>query len=232
MPEPRERPLIFSGESVRAILAGRKTQTRRIAARADWNLDGFAADSSCAYWTYPNGNRGWSRCPQGVPGDRLWVREAFSLENCHEAGWSDPPHNDGRPLKTNQNAGGDAWWEQPHYRATDAAPELSIPGSSDPGPGWRTPLFMPRWASRLTLEIVEIRVQRLQEISEEDAQAEGVERDRHGWRDYLHPDAIPQATAADSFCTAWQKINGKRAPWSSNPWVWVIALRKLEAPRA
>lgn len=192
-PAVRERPIIFAAESVRAILEGRKTQTRRIV-------------KGCALkWLGPSmfvpeyvANPENSLCPYGVPGDRLWVREAFR-------------QGDGSMSV--------------HYRAD--------PDEVSGGP-WRPSIHMPRWASRLTLEIMEVRVQRLQEISEEDARAEGVQAlplqgpyaGRWWTADVSAGLRLHGRSAEQAFNLAWESINWKRAPWASNPWVWAIAFRK------
>ena len=99
---------------------------------------------------------------------------------------------------------------------------------------WRPSIHMPRWASRITLEITDIRVERLQEISEDDAKAEGVEPwvIGDGWREYgLPPDVEaagthPLRSARDSFASLWESINGPGS-WKANPWVWVIEFRRV-----
>lgn len=140
-------------------------------------------------------------CPYGKPGDRLWVRETWL------------PRNNGTRF---------------FYRADlDPVEAAGISGMySDKG--WRPSIFMPRWASRITLEIVSVRVERLQDISEEDAKAEGVTggyqgwnipEDRHQWH---HPHRA-------SYSALWDSINGKKHPWESNPFCWVIEFRRIEA---
>lgn len=178
----KERPILFNGEMVRAILAGRKTQTRR--AVKPQPVEGcWMGGPRNGVWDERTGmawfGQTW-RCPCGVSGDCLWVRETW----CSDPEPSQP--------------------ERVCYRAT-AGDESFI--------RWKPAIHMPRWASRITLEIAEVRVQRLQDISEEDARAEGVEN---------------VYCARDCFADLWDSINGKRAPWSSNPWVWAISFRKVE----
>ena len=168
-----ERPILFNGPMVRAILDGRKTMTRRIVkagTRDDWNA-----------------------CPYGVIGDRLWVRETWRCFG-------------GREYEYQQH--------QPSiiYRADD--------GPTHNEGGWRPSIFMPRWASRITLEITGVRVERLQDISEADAEAEGCTGDHRADRD---------SDAAQEFRSLWNQINGKRASWDSNPWVWVVEFRRAGA---
>lgn len=243
-----EHPIIFSAPMVRAIFAATKTQTRRIVKPQPTRQ----TEAGGVAWDGPDNGLGGmynrlvldnseglggvlERCPYGVPGDRLWVRETFTLENCQEVGWYEPPHTDGRPLRTHQHPDDGTWWEQPHYLATDPAPELVVDNDSgEPGCKWTPSIFMPRWASRLTLELTEVRVQRLQEISEEDARAEGMQFHdglgigHSGWRHDLNYGSV-EGTAREAFAVAWDLINGKRAPWASNPWAWCLSFRRVEA---
>jgi hypothetical protein len=173
----KERPILFGGPMVRAILDGSKTQTRRVAKEFDEmpNLDGILQ-------RFPRQNG----CPYGTPGDRLWVRETWA----HERDGTGCPDDTGVL-----------------YRATD-------PGWDDEGTGlrWRPSIFMPRIASRILLEITDVRVQRLQEISEEDARAEGCE---------------PFACPRDRFQGLWDTIHGSGA-WHANPWAWAITFRRIQ----
>ncbi len=166
-----EKPILFSGEMIRAVLDGRKTQTRRVVKPQPVGL-----------WAAP----GKSRCPYGQPGGRLWVRETFYPERSHRG-----------PVS---------------YRAT-------WPRDDDPPDGgWKPSIFMPRWASRITLEIVSVRVEQVQDISEDDARAEGVD-DGTGQTRPLHP---------YWFRALWDSINSKRGyGWEKNPWVWVVAFRRV-----
>ena len=132
-------------------------------------------------------------------GFRLWVKETFR-----------------------QGSGGDS----AHYRAD--------PDEVSGGP-WRPSIYMPRWASRLTLEITEVRVQRLQDISEEDALAEGMDGHVAGEgpvsrvRLFMEPGFLHSRFYREGYEYAWDEINGKRAPWSSNPFVWVLTFRRQAA---
>jgi uncharacterized protein YqfB (UPF0267 family) len=178
----RERPILFSGPMVKAILGGRKTITRRVLKLQDY-------DGGDCYETKDGILRDiLSLCPYGIPGDRLWVRET----------WADPC---GKRL--------------PVYRADEATAYLNVK--------WRPSIFMPRWASRITLEVTGVRVERLQDITEEDAQAEGVEA-RRSMKDGVAPVVY---SYQDPFRIIWDSINGKKYPWSDNPWVWVIEFRHM-----
>jgi len=219
----RERPILFSAPMVCAILDGRKTQTRRLV-RNPARLDGLMLAGEEPEWS-----------PYGRLGDRLWVRETWRY-----ADWTD----DGMPYI--EYAADNArrlvedvpedWADRVEaVWARLSEPEnYGIDGKAADRK-WRPSIFLPRWASRLTLEVTEVRVQQLQEISEEDAIAEGVttrceerSNDYHGDQ----TDHLTHATGAchvEAFAHLWDDINGKRAPWSSNPWVWAITFREHRA---
>ena len=206
----KERPILFSGPMVRAILEGRKTQTRRIAK----DRDGITV--------HPNGQvlarGGWLPelcCPYGKPGDRLWVKETFQM------------HTTLAGIRVTYREGNaDAWIEPPETWE-------GIPDDNH----WRPSLFMPRWASRITLEIESVRVERLQEISEEDAIAEGIIAPRCELCGYTFADArfqmdhrlckAPEPHSATlAYRELWESINGPGS-WDANPWVWVIQFRRI-----
>lgn len=214
----RERPVLFSAPMVRAILAGKKTQTRRIVkAPSELGLDmvGIAArvfpGIAPAPIVIPDGT-----CPYGVPGDRLWVRETFIIEtNMGSSTDYPPPFSDGRPVNHHRDDDWGEWWEQCHYRATDPRPELVR--LDDKEMGWRPSIFMPRWASRITLEVTGVRIERLQDISEDDALAEGITQ--------THAVTPGDGLAVQNYAMLWDELNGKKAPWAENPWVWVVEFR-------
>jgi hypothetical protein len=174
----KERPILFSGAMVRAILEGKKTQTRRVANLAD----NVRVCEGVAKGFLPGAPNGFEvPCPYGKPGDRLWVRETFALQ-CNVED-DEPPFNDGRPVRRIEDDDCGICWYQPHYKATDPQPELTCReddprhncGSEDIcASPWRPSIHMPRWASRITLEITKVRVERVQQIGEEDAIAEGI----------------------------------------------------------
>lgn len=196
----KERPIIFSGESVRAILADQKTQTRRIVKPQPPAVGGASAVFRYADgWRfggvdYRDDSR-LERCPHGVAGDRLWVREKWAVRRLQAGFWLEFP--DGK-----------------NYHATRPDAERYAKGD-----GWRSPIHMPRWASRLTLELVSVRVERLQDISEEDATAEGFTTRR-----LLDTDL---RSAWLKFAQAWNDLHGAGA-WEANPWVWRIEFRRLQ----
>lgn len=223
----KERPILFSGPMVRALLAGRKTQTRRVVNRLQkfGKITEFGKSDTPGYdWIFRNLRMLWNDlrharlmgvCPYGQPGDRLWVRETF-LDGLAVGGYApgvDPDKNPGG--KTVDVI----------YRADDGQTERSA------GP-WKPCIFMPRWASRITLEITDVRVQRLQDISAEDALAEGVVKVKEACHvirgfDYdkiwlCHTDPVTP------FYKLWDSINEASGyGWEANPWVWAITFRRL-----
>jgi hypothetical protein len=198
----KERPILFSGPMVRAILEGRKTQTRRVV-----NLIGGPNNRGDEYinkGVLIHPLAGPYRCPYGKAGDRLWVRETFSAY---------APQGQTGNWKTGENV-------TYVYRADDADADVAR---------WYPCIFLPRHASRITLEITEVRVERLQEISEADAGDEGA-----GIRlsDYPQWDGDPDCYRK-LFRVGWDGLNAKRGySWESNPWVWVVEFKRLEMEAA
>lgn len=223
----KKRPILFSGPMVRAILEGRKTQTRRVAKVFDIHrkMKGApvqwagavhpARESGFVSW-YPGNHQGLPEftqkqyakgfeCPYGKPGDRLWVRETWQVrdETSYYTKADNKRHHTTHP-------GCAEVWEKTQ------PPEAC--------PAWRSPLFMPRWASRITLEITGVRVERLQDISEADARAEGI---RYHEASKTYGEGLCFGTATAAFQHLWDRINGKAHPWQSNPWCWVVAFRLI-----
>jgi hypothetical protein len=200
----KERPILFSGPMVRAILAGRKTQTRRIVKNQEWyNLKGEYGDRL----------RSVDRCPYGTAGERLWVRETWTPDHA--------PFYPHFPVAYRADAGFD-------YERNDKGETYSPEQKAWFPYRWRPSIHMPRIASRITLEITGVRVERLQDISHEDAIAEGIEPiEPKGWKDYRGT-AQRYMSPVTSFQSLWFSINGLES-WQSNPWVWVVEFRKLEA---
>ena len=143
-------------------------------------------------------------CPYGQPGDRLWVRETFQRFT-----------DDGEILYKADPAGFEAMNELKRDECLEAR--------------WRPSIHMPRWASRILLEITAVRVERLQDISEADARAEGVTDG--GCLNCGEPEpcacAQPAPDARDSFCRLWQSINGPGS-WADNPWVWIVEFKRVQ----
>jgi hypothetical protein len=249
----KERGILFSSAMVRAVLAGTKSQTRRlvtpqpvrvrdhiepVGTREDGSVInlrvpdgwqhprlGYTADKSATKFGH---GAQWDN-PFGCVGDRLWVRETFALIWPGES----PPENerDNRiEYRADTNARYPGEWPDDE-------------GSNPDCPKWRPSLHMPRWASRITLEIIGVRVERLQDISDADIRAEGTAGWVQGGGGVFAPPpgfdgAIPNADDTITvkpnrvcFASLWDSINGKRAPWSSNPWVWVVSFDRVEAER-
>ncbi|HHB7327746.1 TPA: hypothetical protein ACN7LF_003401 [Klebsiella pneumoniae] len=239
----KERGMIFNGELVRAILDGRKTQTRRpikwkqtrlteIGEREDgskwpWSED---AEHACDFW-HP--------CPFGAVGDRIWVRETWATLGNEDGCCVDWEGNlckgDERSAariyraSCEQRPGDyglwsipdDAYWK-PHTK------EHKFEGA------WRPSIHMPRWASRILLEITDVRVERLNAISEEDATAEGVPPAGCLLPDYPGTFLTPKgdfATAKVAFLRLWESIYGEDS-WKANGWVWVISFKRVEGGEA
>ncbi len=190
-----ERPIIFSAPMVRALLAGTKTQTRRIIKdqtigyrfsemRPDGAYLEWTGTPCCGtgVWDVPEYS-GIAKVPYGQPGDRLWVRETFGHFERNDT------------LKPGDTI---------YYRADGQCLEIEP---------WRPSIHMPRWASRITLEVTGVRVERLQEISEADASAEGAAG---------HPDGPWHA-----YRSLWSLINGPGS-WDANPYCWVVEFKRLE----
>ena len=232
-----DRPIIFGAPMVRAILDGRKTVTRRLvkdAGGAFWDHAGYRP-------TVVNGRVRWHcvdtgadagpgapmpRSPYGGPGDRLWVRETFA-ERVDIDG-RDPAQRDRAKHYLMFKANGDDPRDPDNFHTWGA---------------WKPSIHMPRWASRITLDVVSVRVERLHEITEEDARAEGIES-----LAFVHDATSPDDgflghvfgrddgrstmyhTAREAFAGLWDSLNAERAPWASNPWVWRVEFRRAVQP--
>lgn len=216
-----DRPIPFSAPMVRALLAGTKTQTRRVV--NDRHID--AAPPACFFqWLREN-------CPYGQPGDRLWVREAWRTadtldsmspsaiaDKCLDAGYRKP----WAPLQWEANGAKNKDW-------SGFGPGNGVvvsPGKLRPS------IHMPRWASRITMEVTGVRVERLQDISEADAIAEGVGTPPTPaeYRDACGELVLPsRRTAREAYRVLWEAINGPES-WSANPWVWVVEFKRIEVP--
>ncbi|QPJ91269.1 hypothetical protein HS042_24470 [Serratia marcescens] len=234
----KERPVIFNSEMVRAILSGRKTQTRRVIANV--SPDNCIplqkpTKTKDGIYTHVMDAPGHGLCPFGQVGDRLWVRET----------WADVNH-DGHPAIAYRADGGlrvigedDGEEEDPNLEKYWFAQWYADLISGAEG-NWRPSIHMPRWASRITLEITAVRVERLNDISEEDAKAEGVRAIENNFGngpsycDYLLPNLDDTAEwynrASDSFKSLWKSIYGAES-WRANPWVWVIEFRRVEVEK-
>lgn len=208
----KEKPIIFNAESVLAILDGRKTHTRRVMKIQPEFRDGVyywptEADIAAYGTSAAELNQSIFRYAPYKVGDRLWVREAFYCDDL------DYPNGMLEEMLRclYYRADGDCCSQIPECQCAYFG-----------GVRWKSPLFMPRWASRLTLEVTAVRVERLQDISEEDVNAEGV-TDPQSLSDPPSDTGRP----IEWFSAAWDKLNGKRAPWQSNSWVWVVEFQRV-----
>lgn len=224
----KERPILFSAPMVRAILDGRKTMTRRIL-KWDGLPDAPPTEKFCTkgepawqetcdpgYWIGcdTNGTTIFARCPFGVPGDRLWVREKYTVaEVCGEGV--------GNFFIVFEDE-----WGPGDLCANEPKPKELRPAPFSLRPGVHPSIHLPRSVARLTLEVVSVRVERLQEISVEDAKAEGVEEHDDDGVTYYGPFGKGHVCAVSAFAILWEEINGPGS-WSANPWVWRIEFRRL-----
>lgn len=212
----KERPILFSGAMINAILRGDKTQTRRVAKpslSANFDPPRSRADVEAGYpfveTEHGDHVSAVKLCPYGQPGDQLWVRETWRHRYCIQHQEGQPPSRE-RPCCCGEF----------EYRAA---------GSSDGK--WRPSIFMPRTASRITLEIVSVRIERLQDISEADAIAEGVMLPPCSYMVNCNSTRCPhhkENAYRHAFTDLWDTINGKRGyGWESNPFVWRVEFKRL-----
>lgn len=218
----RERPMLFNGEMVRAIREGRKTKTRRVVnPRYPFEVDEREDGSLWPFFpSYVTGEPDveWLECPFGEPGDRLWGRETY---RGHTGSIVQDGAPDGYELCLAYAAGGYSGT----LRVDSAAYNRHI---GDPARRWRPSIHMPRWASRITLEITEVRVERVREITEEDARAEGC-----SWSDGAPEVDTGQFTeqpyeAREEFQHLWNAVSEPRFGWDADPFVWVVSFRRVE----
>lgn len=220
----KERPMLMSAPMVRAILAGTKTQTRRVVKQqppaghkwAGWCVHStHKADEGKATWAAGSGpllcDVRRAACPYGQPGDRLWVREAHAIVPRTAYAHSEGVQQTLRP-------------DDPYEH--DAAIYREGWTRSKGGFKWRPSIHMPRWASRITLEITSVRVERLQDISEADAMAEGIRKQQVGQFYSVAGLGGAGTTARAAYALLWNKINGPDS-WDANPWVWVVEFRRV-----
>ena len=242
----KERPILFSAPMVRAILAGQKTQTRRVVKHkppftnsSDWPFVGHCADGWPGFCSrdpfelhLPNGY--WDKgipCPYGKPGDRLWVRET----------WCPVYHGSYEPWPRKEKTP-----ESFHSAFIQYNADYQFGGSDYDG-FWRPSIHMPRFACRITLEITEVRIERLQSISEECAKAEGIYGVPHSESISDNPVFSFSAgatyywdgeggrrggfdTAKQCFECLWSTIYAADGPngWAANPWVWVVEFKRMQ----
>jgi hypothetical protein len=222
---------------VRALLDGSKTQTRRVMKRQPYishsNPPRFSDVEAGDLFVCPDfcpttpqrlsviaecerpgvyhcmGQRQFAEkhSPYGVPGDRLWVRETFQGPMWEEGTW-DPDTDHHKP-------------EFCEYRADGGPMPEYVDFEDNLHQGWKPSIHMPRWASRITLEVTGVRVERLQEISQADAEAEGIDFLRHV------PDADETLTPRELYMCLWDGLKPSAgAAWPDNPWVWVVEFKR------
>ena len=223
MSNTKERPILFSGPMVRAILGGHKTQTRRVIRlplgyehNEVYGYEGVYGGLH-ALACDPGPSRA-IRCPHGEPKDLLWVREAHGIATGHmyDGAAAVRYFADGSIRSVADE------------RSNASRRSLSMSKS-------RPSIHMPRWASRILLEVTDVRVERLQSISEEDARAEGVQAldsymGEPGWyaADASNPHATVSRAAVNAFACLWDKTGDGRHTWASDPWVWVVSFKVVE----
>ncbi len=211
-----ERPILFSGPMVKALLSGEKTQTRRVVhlqLSPKAHSPFLGADG---IWRWMTGRVSYKgdeiRCPYGAPGDRLWVRETWEFR----PSW-------GARVTVIFGAGGEE-------KECEPPPDWN-PTVWNRRQRWRPSIHMPRWASRVSLEVTEVRVQRVHEITEADAKAEGIADNHAEWSHEARELGIAPGlqTRREAFAITWNKLNGKRegCDWKSDPWVWALTFRRV-----
>ena len=203
----KQRPILFSTQMVRAILAGKKTQTRRVIKLTDFGqsdtrgYDWHYRDK-CGVWNDLRHTQMLGKCPYGVVGDQLWVRETTIIAEEHG-------------------------YQEPIYVASELG-ACVLDSGLRPAPDdmcdvephdikLRPSIFMPRKFCRIILEITDVRIERVQDISDQDAIAEGIE----------FSGIIGGMNAHQNYCSLWSRINGNQS-WIENPWVWVVEFRVME----
>jgi hypothetical protein len=214
----QEHPILFSAPMIKAVLDGRKTQTRRVIAPQPTGWNPIQGVENIWYWCIA-GDQDWSEkrlCPYGQTGDRLWVRETWRCEELETGldGVRYSADHHFRPIENSLEAAegwGDAAFDKHGKRHNPRA--------------WRPSIFMPRWASRLTLEITDVHVERLEQISTGDIYAEGLTA-------HFPPrkkDPLP--TPRSAFAELWDSLNASRGyGWDLNPWVWVVQFKRIDQP--
>lgn len=208
-----DRPILFNGPMVRAILEGRKTVTRRPVKATKAHADGFMMLDHGKGWRpynafgdFASDHEGMEypiACPYGKLGDRLWVRETCFINDYREACVPEQERADC----------------EIHYRA-DGIPDFE---GEEELIRWRPSIHMPRWASRILLEVTDVRVERLQDITEEQALAEGIKKHSDGGyhvEDGKHFSDSP----VESFACLWSSVGGD---WDANPWVWCVSFKRI-----
>jgi len=226
----KERPVLFNAPMVRAILDGRKTMTRRVVKNSPLAKN---AERVLSYhgktefdFILPNGSGHIVPCPYGEPGERLWVRETVSLQGfyCDDANYPPLQGRVAAECPVDARMTGIAIYKADGAKRTVRCLAPMVEGNCH----WRPSIHMPRWASRLTLEITDVRVERVQDISEKDAIAEGILEWTKSFRESgtYHPNGQLDAYPSTAFLRLWDEINGEGAA-KENPWVWVVSFKRV-----
>lgn len=220
----KEHPIIFSGPMVRAILAGQKTVTRRLVKLPRWAEPGTLEEGTEGVLAVArvSGCLADVPCPYGAPGDDLWVRETWASQGAQLVAYQ----ADGEcGAWMGDGAGGRVWIFHGWVMQAERRETHNLPGRrwglAARGGRWRPSIHMPRWASRLDLEVVSVRAEQLHAIDDTEAVREGV----------LTLGVSATASPREVFAGLWDSINGERAPWRSNPWVWRVEFNRVEVPR-
>ncbi len=212
--DTKERPIIFCSEMVRVIISGHKQMTRRVVRFPTWFDDDGFPEQHDGYQdcrpVEPKDILNYCTNPYGQPGDKLWIRETHQFE------W--PSH-----YYKEEEHGPFENWTTPIYKADGVDLDGWGNPETDEPLKWKPSIFMPRWASRITLEVTDVRVERLQDISETDAKAEGCEPSNS----VELKDGSPCYT--DTFQKLWKSIHGvdDSKSWESDPFVWIIEFRRI-----
>lgn len=232
----KERPILFQGAMVRALLDGTKTQTRR-PLKLRYQEMGERDDGSLWPWSEnpDTADDWWHACPYGQPGDRLWVRETWGVVS---NAWDDEGFSvDWTPTRPathiHEMRFGQGYYSGHVIYAADGSYEWAgdDDGGGEPRTAWHPSIHMPRVASRIQLEIVSVRVERLQAISEADCWAEGIEACDGMLDDMAIIDCAKRMgrqweDAAPTYAALWERINGAGS-WDANPWVWVVEFKRV-----
>jgi hypothetical protein len=228
----KERPILMRGDMVRATLADLKTNTRRV---VKLNASG-RVELKGKQWHIQDPDVVLG-CPYGVPGDRLWVRETWHIEGESRIG-DDPSKIVRVAYRPNSAAAITGGWSQESKEFNRPAGELGPCANmstfrADGNIRWRPAIFMPRWASRITLEVADVRAERLQDITLEDICAEGVKNAlaeaMWGPRWWVDAPEASEIDTRDMFSKLWDSINAKRGfGWDTNPYVWRIAFKRVQ----
>ena len=198
----KERPILFNAEMVNAILSGRKSQTRRVMKQQPGSVTEQGRPLFFQHGS--TGRRITPKCPYGQPGDRLWVRETWST--C-------PIYDAQKPSEMG-----------PEYLGT-----IRYRADGQRSGKLRPSIFMPRWASRITLEITSVRVEQLCDISNDDAISEGIWKypDEGCYKVYTPTTSFGTINPVKSYRSLWESINGPES-WTENPWVWVVEFEEVK----